>query len=212
MSVLVNAYSTLRELPAIGFPHVLHGKRSLPDADLVGHLNGFTGYIWPASPEGMATTRYHIWRHLQRVRHQVSLTVAEDQFDDLSAWATEANAVIFLPDGTVRDPSGGVLFDPESDDALDGDVPYPTSALQRRARSLRLLKTREIPFSSELPPVVADEEVEWRAASDVTRRCLALAVTAITAESLATKRPFPDRAWNYLQDKCPIGIAALSPN
>ena len=212
MSVLINAYSTLRELPAIRFPHDLHGQRSLPDPELSAHLDGFIGYVLPDTPEGMTAARYHIWCHLKRVRHQVSLTVADEQLDDFASWASDANAVLFLPDGTVRDPSGEVLFDPEDDSDSPGEIPYPPSALQRRTKSQHLLHARELPFLEDLPPVAGDEEVEWQTASDVARRCLALTVTAITAESLATNSPFPGGAWKHFQEKCPIGVAALSPD
>ena len=95
MSVLINAYSTLRKLPAIRFPHDLHGQRSLPDPELSEHLNGFIGYVLPDTPEGMTTARYHIWCHLKRVRHHVSLTVADDQLaaDDTAADRQELDRV-----------------------------------------------------------------------------------------------------------------------
>src|SRR5260370_672995 len=43
--VLINAYCTVWDLPALDFAHTLAGRRDLADPELAPHLSGFVGKI-----------------------------------------------------------------------------------------------------------------------------------------------------------------------
>ena len=206
--ILINAYCTVADVPKPGFPHVLNGQRDLSDPELQPHLNGFMNFVADAGEGNMTRVRYHVIRHLQRVRQHVSLAVEEGAMDSFSAWAQAANAIVFMADGSVRDPQGRILL-PASGD--DGDpqavVPYPPLAWQRKARSDELLAARKVIVPADLPPLVSEPELRLRAPEDVLRRMLALFVVAIRAESLTGDTPI---AAADLQQRFPPAFAGLS--
>ncbi|SON79728.1 conserved hypothetical protein [Xanthomonas citri pv. fuscans] len=188
MSLLVNAYSTLRTplwpdfLPQAAVQHRDHA-----DPALVDHLHGFVGYVNQAGDGQMTQSRYHLMRHVQRVRQHFSFQVDDADFGALAQWAEQANAVCFLADGSVRDPHGRVLIS-QGEPAIDNDaqVPYPPDALQRRAQQSSLLTAQGIRVPPSLPPVPGEAEARVRDAAVVSRRMLALFAVALRAEILAT--------------------------
>ena len=191
VAVPINLYCTLLDLPALDFEHRLLGKRDRTDPDLGQHLNGFMGFVMK-DDRPMTATRFAILNHLQRVRHHLSLEIEEDAFDGLARWATAANAVLFFPDGTVRDPVGHVLVDPETGDAeSSAAVPYPADAHARKQASEAWLAERSIPFAATLPPVVGAPEVALRSDADVVKRAQALLAVALRAESIVNGDPLP---------------------
>lgn len=119
-AVLYNAYCTVAALPALDFPHVLAGQRDLSDAALAPHLNGFMHYVADGGNGQMTRVRYHVIRHLQRVQQHVSLSVAPAALAQFQAWAQAANAIVFLEDGSVRDPQGRVLLAARTGDGAEG--------------------------------------------------------------------------------------------
>jgi len=186
----VNLYATVRELPALSFHHALRGRRDRSDPELAEHLQGFMGFVMQGGRRQMTATLFHVISHLQRVQHHVSLEIEEAALDGLAAWAVEANAILFLPDGSVRHPTGPLLVNPqtgESDDEVD--IPYPTDALDRKQRTMSLLAQRGMHAAAGLPPVVGETEVRLRAAPDVFHRACSLLAVAIRAESLASETP-----------------------
>jgi hypothetical protein len=208
MTILVNAYCTTRELPPLEFPHSLRSLRDLNDAELAEHLDGVAGYI-ASRGEAMTQTRYQVIRHVQRVRHHLSLEVEPEDMDAFASWAWSANAVLFLPDATVRDPAGAVLVYPSNlDPDASAEVPFPQDAHARRAVNLERLEALQIEVPESLPPVLGAGEVELRQPIDVARRALALFVVANRAESLGHGSPLP---LETLREQSPQGFLALSP-
>lgn len=106
MALLINAYCTHRDPPPLDFPHQFNNRRDRSDPELDEHLNGFVGYILNRGEREMTQSLYHVMRHIERVQHHLSLEVEDDDLDAFSGWAWQSNAILFLPDGTVRDPSG----------------------------------------------------------------------------------------------------------
>ncbi len=209
MSLLINAYCTHRDPPALGFPHKLNSRRNRTDPELLEHLNAFISFILQGGEREMTESLYHVTRHIERAQHHYSLEVDDEHLDDFAGWARSANAISFLPDNTVRDPSGGVLVDPETGEPEEGaEVPYPQDALDRRARSFQRLAEEGIEVYSELPPVTGEGEVVLRAPGEVAMRMLALFVCAIRAESLNSDRPIPIKD---LRKRIPLAFEALSP-
>jgi len=205
MGILINAYCTHRHPPELDFQHQLNARRDRSDPELVDHLNGFIGFVLGGGQREMTQSLYHIVRHLQRVRHHVSLTVEREHLAEFQRWAQEANAVLFLGDSTVRDPRGKVLVDPATGEPHEGaTVPYPADALARRERSGEMLQQMGAPEPTALPPVAGEDEAELRDPVEVAHRALALIVAAVYGESLATDDAIPVEAF---KDRNPIGVA-----
>lgn len=209
MPILINAYATHRAPPAPGFPHTLNGLRDLADPELRKHLDGFIGYVLGRGDKQMTQRKYHLMRHLQRVRHHLSLTVAEADLDAFSDWAAAANAVVFLPDGAIRDPAGRILLDadggmPDADAAL----PHPAEAVARKARSMARLEALGVRVPASLPPVIGLDEVELRPTAQAARRALALLIVAVRGEVWNTGGRFPEAE---LRARAGAGFDNLSP-
>ena len=209
MSILINAYCTRLDPPSLQFPHALSGKRDCHDPELSKHLNGFIGYVVSRGDQQMTQVKYHLMRHIQRVKHHFSLTVDDGHLDAFARWAWEANAICFLPDGTIRDPAGRTLIDGAgAGQEPDAEIPYPRDARERKARSERELERLGIRVPATLPPVVGEAEVELRPAPEAAQRALALFVVAIRAESLAGD----EISVAELKEKRPLAFGALTPN
>lgn len=208
MSILVNAYATVRELPPLEFPHTPVAHRDRTDPDLPEHLEGFIGFVMQGD-RPMTQSRYHVMRHIERVQNHVSVEVEEQDLAGLARWAIEANAVLFLPDGTVRDPACRILVDPETGDPEpDARIPFPPDAIARKQRHDVLLAERGLRVAATLPPVVGEVEVHLRSVADIVHRACALAVVAIRAEALHSGTTV---ASEELQESLPEGFAHLSP-
>jgi len=207
--VLVNAYCTRADVPALNFPHTLHARRDLSDPELAPHLSGFVGYVMSRGNGEMSRNRYHAMRHIQRVQQHLSLSVDESQLDAFSSWAVRANAIVFLPAGDIRDPHGRVLLtaggeqpDPEA------AVPYPEEAWQRKARTEALLAERGLAVPPHLPPLVCEPELRPRTPQELAGRAFALLAVAARAESLGTGEPL---SMGTLFDRLPSAQTSLSP-
>ena len=183
--VLANAYCTVAALPTIDFPHTLNKRRDIADPELKQHLAGLLGYVKSRGDGQMTKVRYHTIRHIQRVNHHVSLSLVDSESDAFARWATSANAIVFLPDGSVRDPQGRILLDAGGRSDPQAQVPYPREAWDRKARTDALIKAKNVYVFDRLPPVVCELELRLRAAGHVAGRAMALLVVAVRAESFA---------------------------
>lgn len=208
-TLLVNAYATCGEVPVPTFAHHLHGRRDLSDPELAEHLRGFIGYVISRGDGQMSYARYHVMRHLQRTRQHWSLVVEAADMPAVSEWAERANALLFLPDGHVRDPHARVLVAADDGTAeAQAAVPYPPQAVQRKARNDARTAAMGVPVPAHLPPVIAEPEVQLRLPAEVVGRALALFLVAIRAESIAGHETL---ALADLRAHCPEGFAYLSP-
>jgi hypothetical protein len=209
MPVLINAYSTLNILPELKFPHKLNARRDRRDPELQEHLNGFIGYVLSRGEQKMTHVKYHLKQHIERVKHHVSISTEQKDFDAFSNWAWQANAICFMEDSSVRDPSGRLLIDQTGTGPdAEAQVPYPPDARSRKARSDQKLQQLGIRTLDGLPPVIGETEVEIRPASEVARRALALFVAAVRAELLAANKEKPVAE---LRNKFPLAFEAFSP-
>jgi hypothetical protein len=206
--LLVNAYATVRDLPAIDFPHHLHGVRDLSDPELEPHLNGFLGYVMGRGDGQMTVTRYHLWRHIQRVRSNASFEVDPSDLPRVEAWARKANAVLFLPDGSVRAPDMAVLISSAGETDPSAALPYQPDAVARRARTRELLETVTPQPPASMPPAIGEAEVLLRPAAEVLQRALALFYVAVRAQ---VHRIGVDAIPGGQRDHNPIGVASLTP-
>lgn len=209
MSVLINAYCTVRQPTEMSFGCEDLGHRDLSDPDLREHLSQFVGFIMDGGQREMTASLYAVMRHIERVQHQYSFNVDDSELDAVAEWAWHNNAILFLPDASVRDPSGNVLVDPQSGEPDDkAQIPFPADARQRKAQTELLLRNRLIDTPESLPPVIAEVEVMLREADEVAWRAMSLFIVAVRAESLATGQPIPV---DSLREKTPLAFQALSP-
>ncbi len=205
----MNAYATTRETPPLRFAHALHARRDRSDPELAKHLDGFAGDVLSTNGGTMTPAVFPVRQHIGRVRHQLSFTVPDVAFDDLARWAEAANAILFLPDGSVRDPRGRVLASrgapPVDPTAV---LPYPPDAQARKQRSTAELERRGLRALPNLPPVIGDAELATRSPADALARATALLAVAVRAESLHTGDPLPAAE---IRAKLPLGFEHLSP-
>lgn len=207
MPLLINAYCTVRTVPPRHFPHQLLGERDRTDPQFKQHLSEFVDYVMKQAGGQMTYVAYHVMRHIQRVKRQCSFNVEDEDLDAVTEWLEQANGIAFLPDGSIRDPQGEQLL-PESGADEAARVPYPLDARERKHRTDRQLSSMGVHIVDGLPPVVGEMEVELRPDVDVAKRCLALFVAAVRAESVASLAEIPIAD---LENDWPLGIAALSP-
>jgi len=207
--VLVNAYCTVATLPVIDFPHTINNSRDSSDPALAQHLDGFIGYVRSRGDGQMTRTRYHVIRHIQRVRQHVSLSFAQSQFDAFARWAGAANAIAFLVDGSLRDPQGRMLLAANGESAPDAEVPYPPAAWERKARIDALIAEKGIKVPRHLPPLVSEPELHLRTAAEVAGRALALLVVAVRAETLVNEENAI--SGSELRGRTPLAFDYLTP-
>lgn len=208
-TILFNAYCTRVDIPKPAFAYKLHARRDLANPDLLAHLSGFCGYIFERGDSQMSRDKFHVIAHVQRVQQQVSLSVGVADVAALHAWAKEANAILFTPDGHVVDPQGHILVHAATGeaDAL-ARVPYCAQALARKTATEAALTARGIPFLDTLPPVVCEDELALRDRDSVIERARALLLVALRAESVASGEPMSTQ---MLLAKMPLAEDGLSP-
>lgn len=205
--MIVNAYATHRDPPPLDFAHQLRARRDRDDAELGPHLQGFAGFVMANGEREMTALRYGVLHHLERVHHHLAFETEDLQA--LERWAREANALLFLDDGTVRSPDGKVLVDPATGDPEPGAVlPYPADAVARKLATDRALAERGIQIPPSLPPTSSAIEVELREPREVAARVLSLFICAVRAEGLGEGNPLEVE---LLRDKVPRGFDDLTP-
>lgn len=208
MSILINAYSTIINPPSINFPCNNLNHRKLSNPELKEHLNGFMGYVLRSGDGQMNSQRYALYRHIERTKHHFNFTITEDNFNAFTNWGWQTNSIIFMPDGTIRNPDGDVLLYPDGKFNLDANIPYPNDALQRKAKTEQFLATLGLSTPSTLPPVVAESEVILRTPDEVVQRALALMLMGLQAENFYHEgKPISPMEF---KERCPIGFAGLS--
>ncbi|WP_457311410.1 DUF4272 domain-containing protein [Sphingomonas sp. UYAg733] len=207
-SLLINAYATVRDLPPLDFPHQGRGRRDLSDPELAPHLKGFIDYVMGRGDGQMTTMRYHLWRHLQRVRNHISFEAITPDLPHVEGWARMANAVLFLPDGSVRAPDMAVIMSAEGETAPSAALPYQPDAIARRERTRERLKLMDPQPPASMPPAIGEAEVVLRPPAEVLQRALALFYVAVRAQAHRIGvEPIPGGQ----REHNPIGFASLTP-
>ncbi|UOO90175.1 DUF4272 domain-containing protein [Vitreoscilla massiliensis] len=205
MAILVNAYATVVALPPLDFRGEVLNQRDDTDAELAGHLQGFIGYVLQLDGEDMTQSKYYTMKHIERVKHQVSAEVDEHDLDDFALWAERANAIVYLPDGSVRAPNGAQILPATDEPVLPPTLPSAWARKQRTEAALTALGIRT-PVS--LPAVIADEELRLRPAAECLQRALGCCVAAVMADTRASGEPF---STDELQEKFPQAYGWMTP-
>ena len=210
--VLVHVLATMRDATPPRFECLSQQHLQQGDPDMTEHMQGLMQYVQGRNPVEMSQRRHALWRHLQRVHHLWALSIMPAELDALGLWAGVVNAVVALPDGSVRDPKGYVIMAGPGgrDDAL-ARLPHPADALQRKQRTEALLLARGWSTPGSLAPVAGEGEVDLRDAVTVMGRAMAALLVAVRAESLAeggAKVLTPEK----LRHKLPAAFEHLSPH
>lgn len=207
--IRVHAYCTGAVVPELSFPHRACRRWALPDAAAASHLKKLEAYVTSRDPPQMTQQKFHVLQHIQRVRHHLGFIFEQQHKAAVSAWATAANAILFVPDGSIRDPQWRTLV-PAPDGVLGpgAEVPYPADAQARKARSESMLAQKGMRTLRHLPPVVSELEVDLRPAHEVATRAMAILMAATRAESIAAGQPLP---LERLRAHFPTDLVALSP-
>ena len=206
--VLINAYATIAVTPELDFPHELLGQRDLSEAELAEHLDGFIGYVMSRGDGQMTAMRYHLWRHIQRVQNHISLHVKQQDLAAMSVWAAKANAVLFMPDGSVRTPALAIVMTSDGVFSEHEALPYLPDALARREKSLAQLVELDPTPPASMPPVLAEAEVHLRPVAEVVHRVLSLFCVASEGLVILDKE---DSSLPFMAEHNPVGLAMLSP-
>jgi hypothetical protein len=207
--LLVNAYATIRDLPVLDFPHRLIGRRDLSDPDMPSDLDDVAEYVLGRGDGQMTAMRYDLCQHIQRTRNQVSFVVEAGGLPAVTAWARAANAILFLPDGSVRAPDMAMLIDAAGVFNDEARLLYPPDAIARRARTLELLSGITPAPPASLPPCLGEAEVILRPASEVLQRALALFCVAAQGVAVGYGK---ESLLAFMRERNPTGIRALTPH
>ena len=89
---VVSCYSTLRHPPAPDFPHENLLCRDRSDLETLSQLDILSDMVQQGCTE-MTSTLYHLLRHIERTRHQISLAVLPRHLPAFADWAARANAI-----------------------------------------------------------------------------------------------------------------------
>ncbi len=209
MPIEIFAYCTHRDPPEPEFPHEPVFVRNESTPGFVEHLMKLVQDLFESGEGQISQTLYAVCRHLQRTSMLVAFKVDGEHIEAIAPWAWQSNAILFLPDRTIRDPNGAVLHDPSAEQPdPNAQLPFLPDARQRKAQSEIELRNRLIDTPEALPPVISEFEVTLRSADEVVWRMLALFVVAVRAESLSSGKPIPITA---LREKSPLAFQALSP-
>lgn len=129
------------------------------------------------------------------------------QLARLTAWATEANAIL-VAEGALLDPAGRPLL-AGAHGAPTGKVPLTPESTER-AQTIRswLASAHGLQIPGDLPPVRSAAETRTRDVSDVGLRIIGLVMTSDFASSVIAGSPLNQRA---MQAVFPHAMAALPP-
>jgi hypothetical protein len=156
----------------------------------------------------MTASLYTLIRHVQRVNHHLALLLEDGDLPSFRRWLKAALGIAFMPDGSIEDAAGRLLFHPEQPPNSAAKLPISDDALRRKTLSEATLAAQGIRVPGHLPAVVCQEQVEVRGAEEVAERALALVLVALRAETVSDGKPI---SAPELRERQPLGFAALSP-
>ncbi len=210
--MLINAYATHAQPPGLDFPHNLRASRNWRDPDLAEHLGGLQAYVRAPSGEESGDSEEAligaVVDHVGRVRSHLAFEAEAEHFPKVTEWAVAANALLFFPDSTLRDPNFRVLYDPQHPGPdPDAYVPSFSQGERRKQRTMAAMQQAGFPVNGLLPASHNDPEVLPEAVSDVANRLCSLLVVAVRAESISEGAPLSIES---LHSRLPRAFVALT--
>ena len=207
--LLVNAYCTVLHLPPLDFSHQLQAARDWQDPELAPHLAGFVQHMLSRGDAQMTQRRYALMRHIERTQQQLSMVIGGEAWPAYLAWAQRANAISFLPSGSILDAQGRELLNLAGDETDPAaELPHPPGALARKARSEAALAEHGLRTPPSLPAVLGETELRQREPAEIAARAFATLAAAVRAEALANDN---DLSSDAILAHLPDAQAALSP-
>lgn len=207
--MLVNAYSTLvKEQPDPGCAAGPVQRRGLlvaasdlgdrprAEPELAGHLAELADYARAATADQPPAAGRAVADHLRRTMWQYAFQWDQADPAQLTGWARQANAILYLEGGNLVDPDGGSLLACGADGMPLGRVPLRADAVARAAAVREALQDKGVTVAASLPPSRGVGEVLTQPARDVGLRILALALVADFSQSVLAGAPIdPARMW-----------------
>lgn len=192
----------------MAFEHSIVNQRDVRHPELVQHLQGFAAYV--SQGDEPTPTAQQLVGHVRNVRQQIAFNT--DDLDGLTAWAEQAVAVIFWPDGSVRDPQHRVLFAPDGSVDSDATLPWFPDALERKARSIERLQQLDIAHIDWLPYLPSQFETPLPTVAEVINRITSLLAVAVRAESTAEGNPMPIEQIETVLPRAMVGLTPAERN
>ena len=198
-------YCTKRELTS---PSGLEGYDFSPltEEERLSRLDGLFSHIQESQEPTPAL--FALLRHLDRAHHVIRADLDASALGKLRPWLEANLAVVGLENDEVLDTRGRLLFSPTQTSDPEAFPPRPPEAEQRRRRTATRLTSAGVTLPTDLPLVTSESELHLRDPLDVARRCLALLLVALSAESAAGGERIPTTS---LQERRPVGFEQLSP-
>ena len=212
--MLISAYSTRLEFVPHDFTpvdgHFRWHESGEQDAGFAASLSELEDYVSRAGVGQPAETVRLLIGHVRDTQRSYSFTLDgadPAQLARLTAWATEANAIL-VAEGALLDPAGRPLL-AGAHGAPTGKVPLTPESTER-AQTIRswLASAHGLQIPGDLPPVRSAAETRTRDVSDVGLRIIGLVMTSDFASSDIAGRPLNQRA---MQAVFPHAMAALPP-
>ncbi len=212
--MLISAYSTRLEFVPHDFTpvdgHFRWHESGEQDAGFAASLSELEDYVSRAGVGQPAETVRLLIGHVRDTQRSYSFTLDgadPAQLARLTAWATEANAIL-VAEGALLDPAGRPLL-AGAHGAPTGKVPLTPESTER-AQTIRswLASAHGLQIPGDLPPVRSAAETRTRDVSDVGLRIIGLVMTSDFASSVIAGSPLNQRA---MQAVFPHAMAALPP-
>lgn len=212
--MLISAYSTRLEFVPHDFTpvdgHFRWHESGEQDAGFAASLSELEDYVSRAGVGQPAETVRLLIGHVRDTQRSYSFTLDgadPAQLARLTAWATEANAIL-VAEGSLLDPAGRPLL-AGAHGAPTGKVPLTPESTER-AQTIRswLASAHGLQIPGDLPPVRSAAETRTRDVSDVGLRIIGLVMTSDFASSVIAGSPLNQRA---MQAVFPHAMAALPP-
>ncbi len=212
--MLISAYSTRLEFVPHDFTpvdgHFRWHESGEQDAGFAASLSELEDSVSRAGVGQPAETVRLLIGHVRDTQRSYSFTLDgadPAQLARLTAWATEANAIL-VAEGALLDPAGRPLL-AGAHGAPTGKVPLTPESTER-AQTIRswLASAHGLQIPGDLPPVRSAAETRTRDVSDVGLRIIGLVMTSDFASSVIAGSPLNQRA---MQAVFPHAMAALPP-
>jgi len=188
------------------FEHTPLSSRDISNPALESHLADFAGYVskGPELPDNGGALIDHIRRTF------IQMSFHSEDHEGLTNWATAANAIMFWPDGSVRDPHHRALFHPDPAQIdPDAAVPRFNDPSVRKARSIATVTDLGIAHTDWLPELASENEVTLPEAGSIIDRATSLLAAAVRAETAREGSPMP---CEQVEQVLPRALRALTPD
>lgn len=194
----------------------LNHKKNRPSF-ISSHISGMVRYFGEARTENH-TLKENVLRQIACFNCVVGIVFETDNhiqrtdyiINTLFSIAREINGFLLYPDMHIYNGQGQLVFSSDgkseltefnaiaNTDILKSEQSDETTAdLQRREKSIRFLKEKNIPFLPQLRTEFPEREICLKRKEEMVRRAIVLFALAVYSEVLLSENPDPTEARNY---------------